>query len=179
MSTTASPGGAPRRRTSAIIAIAAGAALLLGGGTTLAYWSTSQVLDVGTVESGDLNLSTPTAAEWTLNGAPVADISTVQIVPGDVIVMTQSSTLTLVGDNLEATLDATVSGAVLPAGVTAPTPAITVTGDPDLTALTEANDGAVATVSVTYAFPAATPDRELTDESFDFGDVELTLTQNP
>lgn len=169
----------PRTRTKAIIAIAAGAALLLGGGTTLAYWTTSQTLDVGTVTSGDLELGTPTAAVWTLNGAPVADISAVKIVPGDVVVMTQTSTLTLVGDNLEATLTATLEDAVLPSEVTAPAPVVSVAGATDVTALTDANNGAVATVTVTYTFPTSTTNRDLTNASLDFGDVNLTLTQNP
>lgn len=170
---------APRTRTKAIIAIAAGAALLLGGGTTFAYWNTSQTLNVGTVKSGDLALSVPSAAEWTLNGDPIADISTVKIVPGDVVVMTQTSTLTLVGDNLEAKLEAVLDDATLPVGVTEPTPEVSVAGATDLTVLTADNDGAVATVTVTYAFPTSTENRDLTNAQLDFGDVILTLTQNP
>ncbi|MGW8483481.1 alternate-type signal peptide domain-containing protein [Microbacterium sp. NPDC055903] len=183
MNDTTAP--APRRdasRTKAIVAIAAGAVLLLGGGTTLAYWSTQQSLDAGTVTSGDLDLTIAAAAPaWTLTpeggaAAPVADITTVRIVPGDTVTFTQTAELTLVGDNLHAELEAVLDGATLPAGVTAPTPVVTVAGG-DPADLTVADDGATATVTLTYTFPASTANRDLVNSAFDFGDVDLTLTQ--
>ena len=82
-----------RTRAKANVAIAAGAALLLGGGT-LAYWSTQQVIATGTINSGDLNLVAGTGT-WTLQGVaqtaptPVTDITTVKLVPGDVLTLTQ------------------------------------------------------------------------------------------
>ncbi|MFD5215150.1 alternate-type signal peptide domain-containing protein [Microbacterium sp. NPDC058345] len=182
METTASARAArpaPKARTKAIVAIAAGAALLLGGGTTLAYWSTSETLGAVTVGSGDLAISTPGAQTWTLNGNPVADITDVSIVPGDVVTATQTATLTLVGDNLEATLAATLTGAELPADVIAPTPTVSVPEVTDITALTPENaNGKTVTVTVSYTFPAETENRDLTNAKFEFGSVALTLTQN-
>lgn len=170
------------RRKMAVIAIAAGAILLLGGGTTLAYWSTSASLTAGTVTTGDLNLTvTPGESEWTLTpegGAPAAaDPDTVRIVPGDTVTMTQTATLTLVGDNLEAELTATLVDAVLPPGVTAPTPTVAIDTAEATSALTEASDGGTVTVTVTYVFPSATANRDLTNAALNFGGVDLVLTQ--
>lgn len=168
---------APKTRTKAIIAIAAGAALLLGGGTTLAYWSTSQVLDVGTINSGDLNMVTSGTPAWTLQGvadaAPstVADPTAVEIVPGDVLTMTQDVTLTVQGDTLTAEL--AIAQGTIPTGLTATVESAGVTP----TAITEADDGKTVTVTVTITFDGATANRDLVNTAFDLGDVTLTLSQ--
>lgn len=171
------PPSVPHTRTKAIIAIAAGAALLLGGGTTLAYWSTSQVLDVGTIDSGDLNMVTSGTPTWTLQGvtdaaaAAISDPTLVQIVPGDVLVMTQDVTLTVQGDTLTAEL--AVAQATVPEGLTATVNSTGVTPD----AITEADDGKTVTVTVTITFDGATANREKVNTPFDLGDVTLTLSQ--
>lgn len=168
---------APRTRTKAIIAIAAGAALLLGGGTTLAYWSTSQVLDVGTINSGDLDMVASGTPAWTLQGvadaAPtsVPDPTLVKIVPGDVLVMTQDVTLTVQGDTLTAEL--AILQETVPEGLTATVDSAGVTPD----AITAADDGKTVTVTVTITFDGATANREKVNTPFDLGDVTLTLSQ--
>lgn len=171
-------------RTTAVVAIAAGAVLLLGGGTTLAYWSTQASITAGTVTSGDLNITVATEdVEWTVTpegagGVAIpADIDTLRIVPGDTVTMTQTATLTLVGDNLNADLDAVLVGATLPAGVVAPVPAITISSSEDADALTAASNNATVTVTLSYVFPNTTEDRDLTNAALNFGGVDLTLTQ--
>lgn len=176
----AAPAG--RSRTKAIIAIAAGAVLLLGGGTTLAYWSTQATVDGGTVSSGDLNLTLVDTPAWSLTpagdaSAPVADITAINIVPGDTVTLEQDVTLTLVGDSLLA--DLTVGGVTVPTGIL---PAVvTVTDDLGATfsgtGLTSDLDGETVTVSVAFQFDPATSDRELVLTGFSFEDVQLTLEQ--
>lgn len=176
----AAPAG--RSRTKAIIAIAAGAVLLLGGGTTLAYWSTQATVDGGTVSSGDLNLTLVDTPAWSLTpagdaSAPVADITAINIVPGDTVTLEQDVTLALVGDSLIA--DLTVGGITVPTGIL---PAVvTVTDDLGATfsgtGLTSDLDGETVTVSVAFQFDPATSDRELVLTGFSFEDVQLTLEQ--
>lgn len=164
-------------RTKAIIAIAAGAALLLGGGTTLAYWSATQTIPAGTIESGDLNLALDGTPTWTLEGvldaapAPVADITDVLIVPGDVVTLEQDVTLTLVGTTLEAAL--VVDEGTVPAGLTA---TVTTTGV-DAANLTAADNNSTITVNVAFEFDPTTADRDDVNTSFDLSSVLLTLTQ--
>ncbi|WP_460802473.1 alternate-type signal peptide domain-containing protein [Microbacterium sp. GXF6406] len=172
----------PNNRTKAIVAIAAGAILLLGGGTTLAYWSTTQELTAGTVTSGDLNITvSPDDVVWTVTPeggtAVAADVNTLHIVPGDTVTMTQTAELTLVGDNIKAALTAELVGATMPGGAIAPAPVVTVDTAEPVTALTDESDGGTVTVTVTYLFPTTTSARDLTNEDFDFGGVDLTLTQ--
>lgn len=179
--TTSAPTTAPRSsrrpRASAVVAIAAGAVLLLGGGTTLAYWSTQQVLNVGTVNSGDLNLVAVGTPTWTLQGVtdaaprPVTDVTAVKLVPGDKLVMKQDTTLTLKGDTLKAAL--AVSQSTIPNGLTA---TVATTGA-TVNALTSADDGKTVTATVTITFDSTTANRDLVNTAFDLGSVTLTLTQ--
>lgn len=173
----APPTRAGSRRMKAIVAIVAGAALLLGGGTTLAYWSTTQSITGDTVSSGDLNLTLNDSPAWTLmpeGGAatPVPDITTVRIVPGDTVTLTQDATLTLVGDNIHAELD--VAEGTVPAPLTA---TVSVSGVTDPADLTATDDGSTVTVSVEFEFPNTITDRNNVNTAFDLTDVQLTLTQ--
>ena len=170
-------------RTKAIIAIAAGAALLLGGGTTLAYWSTTEAIGAGEVNSGDLNL-TPGTASWTLVGSTgevtVEDLADVQMVPGDTLTITQPVTVTLEGQTIlaELTVDATDAPADLPTGYDVATSITPVTtGDP--AALTEADNGATFNAVVTVTFDSTTAERISTaPASVDLTDVyNVTLEQ--
>ena len=176
------PAQAGSSRTKAIIAIVAGAVLLLGGGTTLAYWSTQATVNAGTVSSGDLNLTLVETPSWSLTpeggtAAPVADITVIDIVPGDTVTLTQDVTITLIGENLIA--DLAVDGVTVPTGIL-PT-VVTVTDDEGAafpgTGLTSALNGERVTVSVAFQFDPATPDRELVLTDFSFEDVQLTLSQ--
>lgn len=164
-------------RTKAIIAIAAGAVLLLGGGTTLAYWSTTQAIDAGAVNSGDLDLTAGTAT-WTLVGSTgsvtVADLADVQMVPGDVLTITQPVSVTLEGQTILAELAVDPTGTpTLPEGYAVETSLTAVTtGDP--AALTAADDGATFNAVVTVTFDSATAGRVSTAPA----SVDLTGVYN-
>jgi alternate signal-mediated exported protein len=173
---------AKSNRTKGVVAIAAGAVLLLGGGTTLAYWTTTQTLDAGSIQSGDLNLALGTGT-WTIDGAiggpaPVADPANVRIVPGDVLTLTQPVTVTLVGDTIEGLLTVDTDDA-LPAGG-AFTVDVAMSGGvaegADAYRFTPETAGAV-TATVTITFDSATTDRDLVNTPLDLSAVEFTLTQ--
>lgn len=172
-------------RAKGIIAIAAGAVLLLGGGTTLALWNSSASLTAGDVQAGDLNL-TLGAGTWTLDGlltdaAPVTDPSTVRIVPGDVLTLTQTVNVTLVGDTIQADLVAD-TGDLLPAGAATYIDVdLAVSAGTEVTPgtyrLTPAQVASPLTATLTITFDEATPDRELVNAVLDLNEVGFTLTQ--
>ena len=90
-------------------ALAAGAAavLLLGGAGSLAFWTDSETIDGGTVESGHLKLADGTCGDgWLLDGGAVFVPGT-KLVPGDTLTKTCSYTVDAAGDHLTAELDAT------------------------------------------------------------------------
>jgi alternate signal-mediated exported protein len=97
--------------TSGAIVGTLGIALLLGGAGTFAMWNQSTTANAGTVASGTLtiaNSGTPTwknvSADAVAGGAPIANIASYKIVPGDTLEMTQTFTVAASGDNLKATL---------------------------------------------------------------------------
>ena len=166
-------------------ALAAAAALLLGGYGTYALWSDSETLNGGTIASGRLALDGTTAGVWrdASGGTPgtvIPDISTFQIVPGDVLTYSLSRTVRAQGDNLQATLAADPSSVTgdpeLLADVDVTT-AVTVNGTAT-TAITPANDGQTVNVLVTFHFdPLSANATQL--QSLDLSALQLTLTQNP
>lgn len=85
------------------IATAAGVVLLIGGGGTLAVWNVEKNSQAGTIQAGNLDLTTANG-QWLANGKPVANISAYRIVPGDVLEYTEEVTITVDGDNLTAKL---------------------------------------------------------------------------
>ncbi|MEE6286090.1 alternate-type signal peptide domain-containing protein [Georgenia sp. MJ173] len=150
------------KMTKGTIAVAAGAALLLGGAGTYAWWSVSEAVDdQGTIQSGDLNLVLGDAS-WQLNGAPVADVDEVQIVPGDVLALNQPVTVTAIGDDLASvlTVDAT-----------------DLSGDPELIEALDvsftmpADDATWATAAGTNAFNIAP-----SNASYDSVNAGVTIT---
>lgn len=173
-------------RAKAIIAIAAGTALLLGGAGSYAYWSTSQSLNAGTVNTGDLNLALG-AGTWSLDGtltAPttVADPSAVHIVPGDVLTLTQVLDVTLVGDNLEALLTADLSAVIPVASASYLTATLSVTGvgtpaGVNTYRLTPADAAAPINAVLTITFNSTTPNRESVNTPIDLTALAFTLTQ--
>jgi alternate signal-mediated exported protein len=175
----------PRRsRTKGIVAIAIGAVLLLGGGTTFAYWSTSQSLSTGTINTGDLNL-TASGAAWTLtaaNGAVTNGVnpSTVKLVPGDVLTLTEQLAVTLVGDTIKADLTLVRGSGVDPALATAVTlknGATTLTPTSGTTYRLTTSATLTATVTVTFA--STTANRTLVNTAIAPTDLTFTLTQMP
>ncbi len=115
------------KTTKGTIAIAAAAALLLGGAGSLAYWQESANVASANIATGQLHVTTQTGA-WAVKKqgastfAPIANIATFKMVPGDVVTYTVPFTTTAEGDNLAA--NATIAwGAAssLPTGVTSAT----------------------------------------------------------
>ena len=98
-------------------AIAAGAAalLLVGGGGTFMSWNDDIVMEENGINAGTLSLEAAEEGQWSLNGGPeFEDVSTVTIVPGDVLEFTQSVTINATGDNIQGTLtlqDGSITGA--------------------------------------------------------------------
>ncbi|MFJ4039006.1 alternate-type signal peptide domain-containing protein [Microbacterium sp. NPDC090007] len=181
----------PRGQAKAIVAIAAGTALLLGGAGTYAFWSTQTALGAAPVSSGDLDLSLGDA-EWTLQGVlgqaqPVADVSAVRIVPGDVLTLTQALDVTLIGDTIEADLAASLGatfaqglGQYLDVDLTLDSFGTEV--DETTYHLVEADitdpDGTQAvTATLTITFDPATANRDGVNSSVNLEDVVFTLTQ--
>lgn len=163
-------------------AVAAGAAavLLLGGAGSLAYWNAEGTIGGGSINAGNMELVNPTGGTWSLNGgAPVTDVSTVRIVPGDTLVFTGSWTIDAKGNNLEATIDAEGIAATggLADEVTI-TDTYTVAGAP-ATTITEDNDTDVLTATITVDLPyeAGVVNNDAMTLSLDLTDVNVTLTQ--
>ena len=165
------------------LALVAAAVLLLGGYGTYALWSDSEVLDGGSVSSGQLAFEGAGAGVWrdasdASPGDVIADITTFQIVPGDTLTYTLTRTVRASGDNLVATLaanPASITGDPELLADVAITTGITVAGA-TATAITEANDGQVVVATVTFVFDeASTNETQL--QALDLSALELTLTQ--
>ncbi|NDO89930.1 alternate-type signal peptide domain-containing protein [Cellulosimicrobium composti] len=177
------------RLTKGALAIGAGALLLLGGAGTYALWSDSQaVAEAGDITSGDLDLAMGTPV-WTLNGTPVADVTAVRIVPGDVLALTQPVTVTAIGDTLQSTLS--VAGTDALTGDAALLDALDVTfeldGPPSWA--TDNGDGtfevapstaayAPVDADVTLTFDEATPDQVATNAVVNLSSLTFTLEQH-
>lgn len=104
-----------KKTTKGAIAAAASASLLLGGAGSLAYWNTTDGVTAGSFSTGDLVLDAAACdtAGWTVTNTvegvtdqPV-DLTTFEVVPGDVFTKECTIAVTAVGDNLRAILDIT------------------------------------------------------------------------
>lgn len=165
------------------IATGVGVILLVGGGGTLATWNASSNASMGSVVSGDLNL-TATNAKWTnAVGTAIPDIAAYKVVPGDVLTYTQDVNITLSGDLMAAKLAVTgvpVDGTGTSAfGGAATVSTTTLTKGtrvlPD-TILTK-NDSGVVKASTTFTFRADTAARTATNASFNLSGMGYSLVQ--
>ncbi|MCL2490303.1 MAG: alternate-type signal peptide domain-containing protein [Propionibacteriaceae bacterium] len=110
-----------------VIAAALGAALLMGGGT-YALWTTQADLNGGTITAGNMSITADETTPFLAfdisadrldttedaveiggvsvdkTGAPITDLSTWRMVPGDTVALLFNYDLLLEGDNLQATL---------------------------------------------------------------------------
>jgi alternate signal-mediated exported protein len=142
----------------AAAAVAAGV-LLLGGAGSLAYWSSTQDVPGGTINSGSLALSTPTCGAWSLDtletGPPVTFTAGDPLVPGDVLTKTCTFTITATGNHLRATLGVTDTNFTpvndLSDDLDA-TAVFTVGANPIPAEITEANNGNVVSAAITVTF---------------------------
>lgn len=145
------------------IAAAAATVLLLGGAGTLAYWTDTATAPGGAIDSGHLELLTddtnPGCSAWTLDGGDPFVPGTTLLVPGDVITQTCTFTLSVAGEHMEGTVEAsapTITGdQELSDALTVGVSGITLDGE-DAETFTEANDGDALGVDVTVTFEAAT-----------------------
>ncbi|MDN4161614.1 alternate-type signal peptide domain-containing protein [Nocardioides abyssi] len=163
-------------------ALAAGTAavLLMGGAGSLAYWNATDTNDPDIFGSGHLKLVEETGA-WTLNGAPVADLANVLVVPGDELVYAGSYIVDAAGDNVAATVSV-VGGAE--SGTLAPfvetTTVFELAGEviTPTTAISGADDNAPLTVDITVDFPfGASVDNDSQEQVLDLTAITTTLTQ--
>ncbi len=140
-------------------AAAAAGVLLLGGAGSIAYWSSTQDVPGGTINSGSLALSTPACGAWTLDNAepapPVAYTNGDPLVPGDVLTKTCTFTITATGDHLRATLGVTDTSFTpvndLSDDLDA-TAVFTVGANPIPAEITEANNNQVVSAAITVTF---------------------------
>lgn len=159
-----------------------GVALLLGGGGTLAVWNADQESSAGTIVAGNLDLQSG-AGQWTSNlSGAIADISAYRVVPGETLTYAQPLEITLLGDELTATL--TVTGAdtnsgFVPANVEVSGPVLTTDDDGQVvpgSVLTEDTPSDV-TATTTFKFLSTTTGRESTNAAYDFSGVGYLLEQ--
>lgn len=168
-----------KKITKGALATGLGVALLLGGGGTLAVWNDSQATQPGSIVSGDLALSAGTGVWKNAQGTTV-DVSTYKVVPGDKLTFTQPVTVTLVGDQLQATLAVTgMAGSGFAANNVAVQPVQLKTADGQAVSatLTAADNGKTYTASTTFEFLSSTSGRDDVNTTHDFTDVSYTLTQ--
>lgn len=129
-----------RKGLAMVIGATAAGAIVLGGGT-FALWSASDSFTGGEITAGDLNIvQTEDTTVWDVSddrddatdvvmgtagtdevlGHEISDTDEWRMVPGDTVAFTQSADLTLVGDNLVASLSlTTAAGDVIDDGFTA------------------------------------------------------------
>lgn len=167
------------KSTKGVIAAVAGVTLLTGVGGTFANWSESRTAAPGSVTAGHLTL-TVAPGTWsditTATPKLISDISLFRMVPGDVVEYTTTVTPDLLGDNLTATLTAT-----LPAGSGALANDVTVVAEFDGSGtatrqITEANDDTAIPVTVTVTMPFTTTVGE--DEVLSLAALTVNLVQN-
>lgn len=107
-------GDTMKKSTKGAIATGAAAILLLGGASTLAFWNDDAAISGGTLASGSIELGTVTCGTWKHTED---DSTVVKIVPGDNVYKDCTTTLTLVGDHIGATL--AIDPASIPTGALA------------------------------------------------------------
>jgi alternate signal-mediated exported protein len=170
------------------IAASAAAALLLGGAGTLAYWSDSEDVVGGAIDSGELSLtqeSGQTCSSWTLDSAGGDTAYTpgsTLVVPGDVISRTCTYTVNAGGKHLAADLGLeAVSFSTSNDLVTALDAAVSYTlggvaaasGDD----ITSADDLKVLVAKVSVTFDTTTSGTTAQNLTTSLNDLTVSLTQ--
>ncbi|KRE91928.1 MULTISPECIES: alternate-type signal peptide domain-containing protein [unclassified Arthrobacter] len=164
-------------------AIAVGAALLLGGGGTLAAWNDQATAAPGSIVSGDLKIGLNSApGVWTDRAgtditAKIKD-GTYLVVPGDLLTFKQDLDVTLTGAKMAANI--TASGANAANGfvgdsVVVSAPVLTL-GATDVVANPLTTSKKV-TATITFQFKSGTTGRVDVNKTYNFNNVEFTLSQ--
>lgn len=171
-----------KKSTKGAIAAAAAGVLLLGGAGTLAYWTDSETVTGGTVNSGHLALiidgTNTGCGDWTLDTGEGAATYTAgdPLVPGDVLSRSCAFTIDAEGNHLRATISADTPSLTgdLADSLDVGTANLEVNGA-SATEFTEANDGQALSVDVTVTFDSTvTGDM---DVSATLGDITVTAEQ--
>jgi alternate signal-mediated exported protein len=169
------------KTTKGAVAAAIAGALLLGGAGSLAYWSDSDDVTGSTFNAGSLSLAPAGACNvWNLDtgepGGQPFDPSTDTLVPGDVVSKVCTFTVDAVGEHLRATVTAqpgTDSGALLPELAIDTDLAI---GANPVTEITDDDDGATLSVTVTVSFDPASTNASQTDSAV-LDDIAIVTSQ--
>ncbi|KRA32648.1 MULTISPECIES: alternate-type signal peptide domain-containing protein [unclassified Nocardioides] len=111
-----------KKSTKGALAAGSAAVLLMGGAGTLAFWTATDDVDGGSIDSGSLTLTTGTCDGWVYSAADLEGTGPVTlVVPGDTIEQTCEVTIDGSGDHLKATVEidpASVADITLGTGVT-------------------------------------------------------------
>jgi alternate signal-mediated exported protein len=153
-----------KRTTKGALAAGAAGALLLGGAGSLAYWTTQDGADGGSITGGTLTLSDGTCDGWKYAaGAASAGDPVALFVPGDKVTTTCTFTIGATGDNLSASiaaptdLDVTVEGTTsFQAAVTTTYKVGGTTVTPGTDHVTSADDGKELTATFDVTIPYGT-----------------------
>lgn len=145
-----------KKSTKGSLAAGAVAVLLLGGAGSLAYWSDEAAVDGGQLASGSIELGTVTCTDWLHSET---DLAVTNIVPGDNVYNDCTTTLTLEGDHIGATLE--IDAASLPVGPLADELEATVllqtsAGDPIAAVTAEGTTAVTAHIVVDFDGPNGT-----------------------
>ncbi|GAB2665612.1 alternate-type signal peptide domain-containing protein [Prescottella soli] len=164
------------KKTKGAIAAGAAALLLAGGAGTFATWNAQANLNGGSVNSGKLTL-TATGSTWSDSHGVINNWANFKAVPGDVLTYNAQATIGAVGKNLNASLTvdpASITGA-LAASLGTPTVTAKIGSNP-VTTITEANDGNVVDVAVSFTFSSAA-DNTTQNLSASLANMTLKLQQ--
>lgn len=159
-----------------------GVILLVGGGGTLATWNQAQSASMGSIVAGDLNLApsaTNGTGQWaTAAGTKIPNIAAYKVVPGEALTYTQNLDLTLVGDQMKATLALTGAGVDNGFGTNVGVVTTVAKGAKTLTGVTLLPaDSGVITATTTFTFKVATTGRDAVNATYNFSTVGYKLEQ--
>lgn len=165
-----------KKTTKGLAAAGAAAVLLLGGAGSLAYWTDDAPVTGGTLTAGSIELGAVTCAGW----KHVEDDSAVTlIVPGDEVYNLCTTTLTLTGDHIGATVE--IDAASLPTGPLADELDASVALEDEngapVAAVTETSD-VTARISVTFGYAAATNGSQLGTATLDALTLDAVQTHD-
>ena len=170
-----------KKNTKGAIAVGAAALLLAGGAGTMAAWSDEASLDGDTVTSGQLLIdAVEGTGNWTWADGEDFDPTEDRIVPGDSVTYTSEYDLTVVGNNLQASITADIDGidvsGELSEYLTEPATEVTLDGD-ELGVITEDNNDDTVTVATTITFNPNTSGTDGMNESANLSGATITLQQ--
>lgn len=96
-----------KKTTKGALAAGSAAVLLMGGAGTLAFWTATDDVDGGTINSGSLTLTTGDCEGWVYAAADLEGTGEAVnlVVPGDTIEQTCEVTIDGTGDHLKATVE--------------------------------------------------------------------------